>query len=295
MRASHHDVAAILRRDLVICRNEHPELASAIDWLVRTGRLQAVLRGVYAAAVDADGTDCRIVAVHAAVPGAVLTGRAAARVGYLPELSVSVVTAAVGYSRPSPPGFAFQQTTIPPALVRHRRRCRFAAPALAALQLSDEIGGEAIDDVLRVRAATLSQLHAALTMTPHRAGNRARRALLLDSRDEPWSEAERRFHRLLRRLGRTGWRANLRVVVGPRIYYLDVAFPRQRVAIEIDGRIAHIGATAFAADRLRQNDLMLAGWVVLRLTVAQSEDEVYVAKLLRSALGHPDNTVRLNG
>ncbi len=292
MRASHHDIAEILRRDRVICRRQHPELATAMDWLVRAGHLRPVLRGVFAAAADADSAGCRILAVNAALPAAVLTGRAAARLGYLPELPVAVVAASVGYSRTSPPGFAFRQDTIPVELVCHRGRCRFVTPALAALQLSDETGGDAIDDVLRTRAATLTQLHATLKAVPQRAGNTTRRALLLDSRDEPWSAAERRFHRLLRRMGYTGWQANHRVVIGSRAYYLDVAFARQRVVIEIDGRLAHIGATAFATDRIRQNDLVLAGWTVLRLTVAQAEDEVYVAVLLRSALGRPENTVR---
>ena len=59
-------------------------------------------------------------------------------------------------------------------------------------------------------------LHRAMELTAARAGNQTRRQLLLDSRDEPWSEAERLFHRLLREAGITGWKANQPVVLKDR-------------------------------------------------------------------------------
>ena len=47
---------------------------------------------------------------------------------------------------------------------------------------------------------------------------------------------------------------------------VDLAFPDQRVALEYDGRAAHQGELAFVRDRRRQNELVAAGWTVLRFT-----------------------------
>ncbi len=67
---------------------------------------------------------------------------------------------------------------------------------------------------------------------------------------------------LLREAGIKGWQANF--PAGP--YVIDVAFPRQRVAIEIDGWAFHSDGEAFQNDRKRQNWLALHGWQVLRFT-----------------------------
>lgn len=122
-------------------------------------------------------------------------------------------------------------------------------------------------------------------MTGDRLGNPQRRRLLLDSRDEPWSVPERRFHRLLRDAGITGWRANLPVRIGDARCYLDVAFELVLLAIEIDGRLYHSAPEAFELDRRRQNLLVLNGWHVLRFTwrmIEEHPDQVIVA--VRDAL-----------
>ena len=71
--------------------------------------------------------------------------------------------------------------------------------------------------------------------------------LLLDSRAEPWSKAERLFHSLLRDAGITGWRANRPVVLADSTYYVDVVFRKLKLAIEIDGRLHHTGAEVLRA------------------------------------------------
>ncbi len=135
------------------------------------------------------------------------------------------------------------------------------------------MGGNAIDTVLRTRAATLPQLHEALALTPSRRSNTDRRLLLIDSRDEPWSEAERDTHRLLREASITGWKPNHPLEMLSHVYYLDIAFPAQLLAIEIDGREFHDTPEAFESDRWRQNDIVLAGWRVLRFTAAMVRDQ----------------------
>ncbi len=116
------------------------------------------------------------------------------------------------------------------------------------------------------------QLHEAIDLTPGRRGNGDRRILLLDSRDEPWSEPERDAHRLLREVGITGWKANHPLEMLSHVYYLDIAFPDHHLAIEIDGREFHDTPEAFESDRWRQNDIVLAGWRVLRFTASMVRD-----------------------
>src|SRR5215210_7802144 len=112
-----------------------------------------------------------------------------------------------------PPGWRSGRTSRSPMsrprlgeFVLERGGLRMTTPAPTALDLCDTVGGDAIDTVLRTRAASLAELHAVLGRTSRRRGNQLRRQLLLDSRDEPWSEAERRAHQLLRDAGLTGWR-----------------------------------------------------------------------------------------
>ena len=169
---------------------------------------------------------------------------------------------------------------MPPELVVQRHALAVTSPDLTALDLCDQLGGDAVDQVLRTRTGTLQGLHEALRLTPSRVGNRDRRAVLLDSRDEPWSTAERLCHRLLRAAGiTTGWKANLPVTLRGQRYFLDVGFPDLKLVIEIDGRIHQTDPELFESDRWRQNALVLEGWTVLRFTWRMLED-------------HPDAVVK---
>ena len=112
-----------------------------------------------------------------------------------------------------------------------------------------------------------------MELTAARVGNPTKRYLLLDSRDEPWSAAERKFHRLLRDAGITGWKANRPVVRDDFTCYVDVLFRNLKLAIEIDGRLFHTGADVFETDRSRQNQLVLDGWCVLRFTWTMIEEQ----------------------
>ena len=47
---------------------------------------------------------------------------------------------------------------------------------------------------------------------------------------------------------------------------VDFAFPEIRLAIEVDGYEHHASLHAFQHDRARQNELVAAGWTVLRFT-----------------------------
>jgi very-short-patch-repair endonuclease len=126
--------------------------------------------------------------------------------------------------------------------------------------------------LLRSRQATLQHLHEALAATPYRRGNLQRRLLVLESRANPWSPPERLAHRLLRDAGITGWVGNLRVMICGHSYYVDIGFPEINLAVEIDGREFHTAAADFERDRWRQNELVNAGWRVLRFTARMLEE-----------------------
>ena len=272
MKTSHFDIQAVLAREGVIALRDHPDLVGPIRWLVRRGDLCAVLPGVYAPRLAADTFDTRIRALMAWDPNAVLVAAAAARASFWPTIRVPIVTCALKHHRQPQRGFCFSRRQVPAELVVSRAGLRYTSPALTALDLCEPLGGDAIDEALRARATTLKDLYRALRLTAARVGNAERRRLLLDSRDEPWSGAERKFHRLLRGAGITSWKANLPFVLGGSLFFIDVAFRRVKLAIEIDGRLYHSGSGVFETDRWRQNLLILDGWCVLRFTSAMIDE-----------------------
>ncbi|CAA0110814.1 Uncharacterised protein [Mycolicibacterium vanbaalenii] len=111
----------------------------------------------------------------------------------------------------------------------------------------------------RVDLPTLWQAH--LRHKGRHGAPRARR-LLRAADSGARSEAERLLHGLLREAGITGWKANYRVGG----YRVDVGFPRQKVAIEVDGFAFHSRVEEFQVDRVRQNGIVLLKWQVLRFT-----------------------------
>ena len=221
----------------LIRRRDHSELSGQLDRLLRDGKVRSVLPGIYAAVDLADLPETRMRAVALRHPDAVLTGAAAARATYWPDVPVKLVEASIpGGARPQS-GFRFSRRRVPPELIVERHGLRLTVPAMTALDLASSSCADGIDIALRTRAATLSGMHDALRQTSYRDGNSQRAGLLLDSRDEPWSAAERRAHRYLRAARITGWKANLPVLLAEQQYYIDIAFKAARLAVEIDGRL----------------------------------------------------------
>ena len=260
------DLGYLLRTRGLVVRRDHPELTAAIDYGLRRGELTPVLPGVYAAPSMARMPRTRMLAVCLRHPDAVLLTEAAARVSFWPAVSLDAIQVAVPSPLPRRRGFAFTRRKIPPDLVAEQQGLRFTVPALTAVDMATFACADAIDHALRRRMATVSGMHEALAKTANRIGNPERLRLLIDSRDEPWSAAERLAHNLLRRAGIRGWTTNLPVLVQGLLYYIDIAFDRLKVAIEIDGRRHEDDEDLFESDRWRQNALVRDGWRVLRFT-----------------------------
>jgi very-short-patch-repair endonuclease len=249
----------------VLCRAEHRDLAGTLDRSVRNGRLLIAYPGIYVPPGQATVPLVRIRAAAAWVGrDAVLIGWAAARLTYWSGCPLPGITFAQTTTRRRARGeVSFERWAIPLELTVTVSGMRVTRPNLTAVDLAaTELGGEAIDVGLRTRTATLQEMWEAFAATRGRPGNRQRRRLLMESRESPWSEAERNLHRLFFRERVTGWAANV-LVEG---YYVDVLFASEKLIVEVDGRSTQGTRAAFEADRERRNVLELAGYLVLNFT-----------------------------
>lgn len=141
-----------------------------------------------------------------------------------------------------------------------------------------------LDRVLLARKVSPRSLirHISTRHQYTRPGSRALRALLHDRiNGVPESELERKFLRLVRHAGLPEPSRQYRI--GHR--RVDFAYPESRVAIELDGVAFHGSPSAIASDRRRQNQLVLAGWTVLRFGWEDvTRDEVAVRSIVSAAV-----------
>ncbi len=284
----HDDVIEhLLATEQVILRREHPGLDDALTRACVRGRLTRVLPGVFADPGQAEDPVIKMAAVTRWDPDAVIRGRAAASLTYWPDITTgSTVQVASPFRHRAQHGFEFTRWRVPSELVQLSGPIPVTTPSLTAIELATLDDSDPIDVALRSKQANLESLTTALTLTSHRRGNADRWRVMLDSRAEPWSRAERLAHRLYRREGITGWSTNAKLVLpGAGTYFLDIAFQRERVAGEVDGWEHHSKADVFETDRLRQNALLLDGWLVLRFTWKMlTTDPDYVVNVTREAL-----------
>jgi very-short-patch-repair endonuclease len=177
----------------------------------------------------------------------------------------------------------------PPDVVVHRR-VRVTATALTVVEAAVKRGGGAklMDSALQ-NHVTLQELWRAHLHNKGRYGSPRARRLLQAASNGARSEAERVLVRLLREAKITDWQTNYSI--GP--YKADVAFPKLKIAIEVDGWAFHSDPEAFRRDRRRQNYLILQGWQVLRFTwLDLVEYPQRVIAIIRSAISARLSTLR---
>jgi very-short-patch-repair endonuclease len=147
--------------------------------------------------------------------------------------------------------------------VVERNALRVTELALTVVEAAVRLrGGAVLMDSALQRRVDLPDLWRAHLRNKGRHGSPAARRLLQAASDGARSQAERLLVKLLREAGITGWRTNY--PVGG--YKVDVGFPKQKVAVEVDGWAFHSDAEDFVGDRNRQNKIALLGWKVLRFT-----------------------------
>jgi very-short-patch-repair endonuclease len=69
---------------------------------------------------------------------------------------------------------------------------------------------------------------------------------------------------------------------------VDFAWPERRLVVETDGRATHSTPGAFERDRVKDAELTVAGWHVIRVTERRlSSDPTAVVAQLRALLAGP--------
>ena len=238
----------------------------AVDRRVRSGQWRRCAPGVFFAD-DRPFTDAA--RVRAAVWGygleAVASGLAAAWWHGLTKFAPEVVEVTVPRSshHPHRDGVRMRRRDLARSDVVERNALRVTEFALTVVEAAVRFrGGAALMDSALQRHVELRDLWHAHLRNKGRHGSPAARRLLQAAADGARSEAERLLVKLLRQAGITGWKTNY--PVGG--YKVDVGFPKQKVAIEVDGWAFHSDPDAFVGDRNRQNKIALLGWKVLRFT-----------------------------
>ncbi|MED5810811.1 type IV toxin-antitoxin system AbiEi family antitoxin domain-containing protein [Mycolicibacterium sp. 050232] len=152
---------------------------------------------------------------------------------------------------------------LDPRDVVERRGLRVTALPLTVVEAAAGRGGGAkLMDTALQRHTELRELWRAHVRNKGRHGSPAARILLIAAADGARSAAERLLIKLLKEAGITGWKANYRL----GRYVIDVAFPAATLAIETDGWAFHSDQEDFQKDRVKQNEIALMGWQVLRFT-----------------------------
>ncbi|MBN3510588.1 type IV toxin-antitoxin system AbiEi family antitoxin domain-containing protein [Mycolicibacterium nivoides] len=238
----------------------------AVNRRVRSGKWLRCSPGVYFADDRPFTESARVrAAVWSAGPNAAASGLAAAwwhEVTKYPPDTVEVTIPRTGH-HPQRQGVRLRRRDLDPTDIVERRGLRVTALALTVVEAAARRGGGAklMDNALQ-RHTELRDLWRAHLRNKGRHGSPAARRLLIAAADGARSEAERLLIKLLRGAQITGWKANYRL--GRCV--IDVAFPAHKLAIEADGWAFHSDQEVFQHDRVRQNEIALMGWQVLRFT-----------------------------
>jgi hypothetical protein len=129
-----------------------------------------------------------------------------------------------------------------------------------------------VDHLRRRRLATYPDIDRHLDALGGRGrpGTRVLRAVLaprLEGLDAGDSDAEVHVVRTLVRHGVPRPEQNAQVLAGPKVYVLDLAWPRWNIAVELDGFDPHgILRSTFDHDKERDLRLRRAGWEVIHVS-----------------------------
>jgi very-short-patch-repair endonuclease len=176
----------------------------------------------------------------------------------LVEITVPRVT-----HRLAPPGLVVRRRDLHTADLVEHRDLRAAGRPFAVLETAIALpDGSAVLDRALQRHVPFLELYDCYCRNLGRRGWKQAGRLIAAAADRADSAAERILKRLLREAGITGW------VIGHPFgpHSIDLAFPAQRVAIEVDGWAWHVDVDRFRADRRKGNALTRASWTLLRFT-----------------------------
>jgi len=258
-----------------------------IRWLVRAGVLVRTHPGVYRVSGAPVIDRGPLMAACLAVPDAVVSHRAAACLWRLDGVApVGVEITVVAERAPRLRGvIAHKVTTLDPEdlTVYDGIAVTTAARTLVDLGavVSRFVVERALDDARRRRITTYDQVRASYERRARQRGTAAVGRLLrkrLAGCDLDDSDLERKALRALRRAGFPEPAQQHRVDTAEGTYFPDLAYPAEKVAIELYGFDSHGTRSAFDRDPLRANALQNEGWIVLVFTSA-TPDRVFLAQV----------------
>jgi very-short-patch-repair endonuclease len=213
----------------------------------------------------------------------------------LPEAPRVEVTVTVERHPQCPGVIVHRSTDLAPSHIFRR----LGIPVTTPLRLLVDLGAvspttwveDALDDLVGRRLLSVAGARRTLDelAAPGRSGVGTLRTVL-DRRTGnelhmSRSRLEALFVRLAAGAGLPSPEFQHRVVIGGRVRRIDFAFPALRLAIEVDGYQSHTTWAAFQDDRVRRNELELAGWKVLQFTWHQlTRRPDYVIRVLTRAL-----------
>lgn len=285
------------RQHGVVARGQLVQLGfgrRAIDGLVERGHLHGVHRGVYLVGHRAVASGAReMAALLATGPPSVLShATAAARQGLITRPPGTVEVTVPGRRRAARPGIRVHGAgELRADEIRTHDGLPCTAPARTLLDLAARMDAGALRWAVeegRIRwRVSAEDLRVLTTRHPGRRGTARLRRVVEELDAAPpvtRSEAERRLLDLVRASGLPAPRTN--VTIGR--WSVDLHWPAERLAVEVDGFAYHGGRTAFERDRRKDADLQAAGLRVARLSWRQITQEplaitALLARLLAGA------------
>ncbi|HZU95374.1 MAG TPA: type IV toxin-antitoxin system AbiEi family antitoxin domain-containing protein [Planctomycetota bacterium] len=271
-----HQVAAQQRGTIARAQLRAAGLGDdVIDRRIARGELVPLHRGVYAIAGSPDSFERQLTAaLLAAGQGAVASHSAAAVLHGMGEIRGRVEISVLHGRRPRLEGVHLHRVSYLPR--EHTVMChgiRATNPARTLCDLAAPFGARLfeslLDQALARRRVTRRELVVMLESLPRTAQGKPWLRRLLAARPEGKARAESpleaELHDLLHRAGIEGWVPQYQAA-GCRI---DVAFPREKLAVQADSYLHHSSRSDWARDKKRVTALVTEGWRVLPVT---SED-----------------------
>jgi very-short-patch-repair endonuclease len=185
---------------------------------------------------------------------------------------------------------------LPAADLTVRHRVPVTSRARTIVELSGGLtvrkAGRMVDDAMHGRPRELEAVRActARLLVPGRRRLSVIRAVLamrLDGYEPTDSDLEVRALHTLRAAGIRPPVQQHRVRLAGRRCRIDLAYPDQMLAIELDGWAYHRSRSAFDDDRARGTELVIAGWRVVRFTSSTTDEELVDAVRRLLATGAP--------
>jgi hypothetical protein len=247
------------------------------DRWVAQGRLRVVQPGVLRAAGAPETWHQALMAAALACTGVVSHRSAAELWGLVQPAGYVEVSVPRGQQpRLVPPAIAHRIKDLHPELAVEREGFRVTDPARTivdlGLVLPRTLVGDALSRALSTGLLTVPEverLRDALGRQGRNGAGVVRHILEARSLQSGTEESvlERRFLDLAARAGLPAPLVQHEVWhLGRFVARIDAAYPLAKLAIEVDGYVAHASPEAFQRDRTRQNRLVALGWTVLRFT-----------------------------